>query len=147
MDNMTNKEMESILPEAKKMLQAMREGNLSDYEKKINVATNKAIQSLEELIDDGTLKLDPEQTIKAVEVLSKSKMGIIEAKRKLLETCIKGEVMIKALDQNGKDKGKDSSALLEYLEKNGLNTKLDETGTAPGATASIFESIAKEQEA
>ena len=144
MDNMTNKEMESILPEAKKMLQAMREGNLSEYEQKINKATDKAIQSLEDIIDDGTLKLDPEQTIKAVEVLGKSKIAIIEAKRKLLETCIKGEVMMKALEQD-KNKGKENSALLDYLEKSGLNTKLDEVGTAPGATASIFESIAKEQ--
>ena len=41
------------------------------------------------------------------------------------------------MDKNGKDKT--PSALLDYLERNGLNSNLDNTGTTP--SSSIFEDI------
>jgi len=141
---MNNNELQSILPDLHNMMKAIDNGEFSNYEKKLGQATDKAIEALEEIIDDGTLKLDPEQTVRAVQVLTKSKVDIIEAKRKLVDTCIKGEVLIKSLDQ---EKGKDNktpSALLDYLEKNGLNKNLDNTGTTPTAT-SIFQAIADEQ--
>ena len=61
------------------------------------------------------MALDPEQLVKAVEVLTKAKIGMFDAKRKLLETLLKGEIMIKALD-TPKDVG-NSSVLEEYIAK------------------------------
>lgn len=139
---MNSNELQSILPDLHNMMKAIDNGEFSNYEKKLGQATDKAIEALEEIIDDGTLKLDPEQTVRAVQVLTKSKVDIIEAKRKLVDTCIKGEVLIKSLDQP-KDT-KTPSVLLDYLEKNGLDKKLDSTGTAPVAN-SIFQDIANEQ--
>lgn len=139
---MDNKELESILPSVHTMLDTLNDQDFKDYESKLGKATGKAIKALEEIIDNQTLAMDPEQLVAAVKVLTKAKSDILESKRRLYDTCIRGEVMIKALEQNdNKGKGKDSSALLEYLEKNNLNTKLNEKGTAP---TSVFETIANE---
>ena len=138
---MKNNELQSILPDVHTMLHALENKDFNDYESKLTKVTEKAIGTLESLIDDQTLRLDPEQTVRSVQVLTKAKTDIIEAKRRLIDTCIKGEVMIKALEQP--KGGNESSVLLEYLEKNNLNTDLDKKGTSP---SSIFESIAKQQE-
>lgn len=139
---MDNKELESILPSVHTMLDALNNKDFSDYEKKLDTATAEAIKALQGIITDGTLAMDPEQLVAAVKVLTGAKKDILESKRKLYDTCIRGEVMIKALEQNNdKGKGKDSSILLDYLEKNNLNTALDKTGTAP---KSVFETIADE---
>lgn len=144
---MTNTELESMLPDIKEVLHKMMDSkDFSNYEDTLDTVTKKAISELERIIDDQTLALDPEQLVNAVKVLTKSRTDIIESKRKLLDTCIKGEVMIKALDQNKDKGGKGSSVLLDYLEKNNLNTTLDSTGTSPGANASIFQSIEKNNE-
>jgi hypothetical protein len=120
----------------------MESKEFTDYESKLDDATTNAINALNGIITDGTLAMDPEQMVAAVKVLTKAKTDIIESKRKLLDTCIRGEVMIKALEQD-KNKDKDNnSVLLEYLQKNNLNTDADKTGTNP--TTSIFESIANE---
>ena len=145
MKEMSNKELETVLPDIRNMLKSLEDGSFVDYEKKLNEATNKAIGVLEDVIEDGTLQLDLEQTVNAVSVLTKAKASILESKRKLIETCIKGEVMIKALeDKPGKDK--ESSVLLDYLERNNLDKTLDSTGTAPGSSSSIFESISNQNE-
>ena len=137
-----DKDLEAILPEVTKTMKSVLNGeDFNTYEKTITNVTKKAITALESIIDDETLKLDPEQMVRSVQVLTKAKIDIIEAKRKLLETCVKGEVMIKALEQP-KDKN-ESSVLLDYLEKNKLDTEIDKTGTTP---SSIFESIAEKQE-
>ena len=143
---MTNKELESVLPDIRNILHKMMDsGNFSNYENTLDDVTNKAIGELKRIIEDQTLALDPEQMVAAVKVLTKAKIDIIESKRKLLDTCIKGEVMIKALEQP-KDNKNANSALLDYLEKAGLNTTVDKTGTNPGTTNSIFESIMKNDE-
>lgn len=141
---MDNKELESILPSVHTMLDALNNKDFSDYEKKLDNATAQAIEALQGIITDGTLAMDPEQLVAAVKVLTSAKKDILESKRKLYDTCIRGEVMIKALENNN-DKGKDKnpSVLLDYLERNNLNTNLDQTGTAP---KSIFESIAENEE-
>ena len=136
---MNNNELQSILPDVRNMMHSLDNGEFSNYEKKLTQATDKAIAALEDIIDDGTLKLDPEQTVRAVQVLTKSKTDIIEARRRLLDTCIKGEVLIKSLDMDKNGKDKTPSALLDYLERNGLNSNLDNTGTTP--SSSIFEDI------
>ena len=142
--SMTNNELESILPSVHTMLQALDDKNFTDYQAKLDKATGKAVDALEGIIDDGSLALDPEQLVRAVEVLTKSKVAIFESKRKLLDTCIKGEVMIKALEKDNEKKGgKESSVLLEYLEKNNLNTDIDKTGTS---SVSVFETIAENEE-
>jgi hypothetical protein len=103
---------------------------------------------LSEMIDGEILKMDPEQAVNAVKVLTKARIDLFESKRKLAETIIKGEAMMKALEIQDREKnGKGmNSALLDYLEKNGLNTSLDHNGTAPGSSASIFETIAGNEE-
>ena len=137
--NTSAKELESILPEIRNALNDLQTGEFTSYEYKLAEATAKAISTLEQIIDDGTLALDPEQTINAVSVLTKAKKDIFESKRKLLETCIKGEVMIKALEQ---PKGSnENSALLEYIEKN----KLDKDITDEPRQKSIFETIAEHE--
>jgi len=143
---MTNKELESVLPDVRNILHKMMDsGNFSDYENTLDDVTNKAIGELKRIIEDQSLALDPEQMVAAVKVLTKAKIDIIESKRKLLDTCIKGEVMIKALEQP-KDNKNENSALFEYLERAGLNPTVDKTGTNPGTTASIFESIQNNEE-
>lgn len=143
---LTNKELESMLPDVRTMLHALDDKNFTDYEKKLEEATGKAIDALSGIIEDGTLALDPEQLVAAVKVLTNAKKDIIESRRKLMETCVRGEVMIRALEQQP-DKGKDnSSVLLEYLERAGLNTAIDKTGTNPGTKASIFESISQDND-
>ena len=137
---MTNSELQSMMPDVRNMMKALDSGEFSEYEKKLCNATNKAIDALEEIIDDNTLKLDPEQTVRAVQVLTKSRIDLLDARRKLAETCIKGEVLIKSLEQ---PKDQSSSVLLEYLQKNGLDENLDRTGTSP---SSIFQSIAENEE-
>ena len=140
---MNNKELSTILPDVKKVLDDLNNNDFKNYEDKLSHATDKAIQVLENIIDDGTLGLDPEQTVKAVQVMTKAKVDILESKRRLIETCVKGEVMIKALNQPKENKN-ESSVLLEYLQKNNLNPALDETGTSP-KSSSIFEAIAQNQ--
>ena len=137
--NTSAKELESILPDIRNALNGLQTGEFTDYEDKLTRATSKAMNTLEQIIDDGTLGLDPEQTINAVSVLTKAKKDIFESKRKLLETCIKGEVMIKALEQP--KGGNENSALLEYIEKN----KLDKDTTDEPKQKSIFETIAENE--
>lgn len=137
--NTSAKELESILPDIRNALNGLQTGEFTDYEDKLTRATSKAMTTLEQIIDDGTLALDPEQTINAVSVLTKAKKDIFESKRKLLETCIKGEVMIKALEQP--KGGNENSALLEYIEKN----KLDKDTTDEPKQKSIFETIAENE--
>lgn len=137
---MTNSELESILPDVRGILNKLTESKeFTEYESKLDDATANAIKELNSIITNGTLAMDPEQLVAAVKVLTKAKVDIIESKRKLLDTCIRGEVMIKALEQP-KDNGKGAdSVLLEYLKKNNLNTDVDKTGTNPAT--SIFETI------
>lgn len=137
---MDNKELESILPSVHTMLDALNDQDFKDYESKLGKATGKAINALEEIIDDQTLKMDPEQLVRAVQVLTKAKSDILESKRRLYDTCIKGEVMIKALEQDKNKDKKESSVLLDYLEKSGLNNQIESSNNS----ASVFENIAKE---
>lgn len=137
---MDNKELESILPSVHTMLDALNDQDFKDYESKLGKATGKAINALEEIIDDQTLKMDPEQLVRAVQVLTKAKSDILESKRRLYDTCIKGEVMIKALEQDKNKDKKESSVLLEYLEKSGLKNQIESSNNS----ASVFEDIAKE---
>lgn len=144
---MTNDKMESILPSLKKLAESIDSGNVSQYEKDIEETAQKAVDMLSEMIDEEIFKMDPEQAVVAVKVLTKARIDVFESRRKLVETIIKGEAMMKALELQEKEKnGKGNSALLDYLEKNGLNTSLDNNGTAPGSSASIFETIAGNEE-
>lgn len=137
---MDNKELESILPSIHTMLHALDNQDFNDYEKKLGETTGKAIKALEEIIDNQTLAMDPEQLVNAVKVLTKAKSDILESKRRLYDTCIKGEVMIKALEQDKTKDKKESDVLLEYLKKAGLDDKSE----TPNNSASVFEDIAKE---
>lgn len=137
---MDNKELESILPSVHTMLNALNDQDFKDYESKLGKATGKAINALEEIIDNQTLAMDPEQLVRAVQVLTKAKSDILESKRRLYDTCIKGEVMIKALEQDKSKDKKESSVLLEYLEKSGLKNQIESSN----GSASVFENIAKE---
>lgn len=137
---MDNKELESILPSVHTMLDALNDQDFKDYELKLGKATGKAINALEEIIDNQTLAMDPEQLVNAVKVLTKAKSDILESKRRLYDTCIKGEVMIKALEQDKTKDKKESDVLLEYLKKSGINNQID----GPNNSASVFEDIAKE---
>ena len=138
---MDNKELESILPSVHTMLDALNDQDFKDYESKLGKATGKAINALEEMIDNQTLAMDPEQLVRAVQVLTKAKSDILESKRRLYDTCIKGEVMIKALEQNKNKDKTESNVLLDYLNKTGLNQ--DKEGTS-NAESSVFESISKQ---
>ena len=137
---MDNKELESILPSVHTMLDALNDQDFKDYESKLGKATGKAINALEEIIDNQTLAMDPEQLVRAVQVLTKAKSDILESKRRLYDTCIKGEVMIKALEQDKNKDKKESSVLLEYLEKSGLKNQIESSNNS----SSVFENIAKE---
>lgn len=129
----TVREMSSRLPDFKKELDALNSDSFQEYEKKLNDATNNAIDALNDIIDDGTLKMDPEQLVKAVETLTKARKDISEQKRKLIETIIRGEVMMKALEPK---KDASTSLLEDYLKKEAVD------GTAK--ECSIFQQVSKE---
>ena len=143
---MTNDELKDVLPVVSNILKdVINSKEIHTYEDNLNDATEKAIGALKDIIEDGTLKLDPEQLVNAVKTLTKAKTDMIESKRKLIDTYMRGEVMIKALEQDKNGKGNNAnSVLLEYLEKNGLNKDIDKTGT--NASASVFESIMKDND-
>lgn len=110
-----NQTLGKILPTIKEGFDILSSTSFKEYETKLDKVTGKAISTLENIIDDGTLQLDPEQLVRAVDALTKAKMGIVDSRRKLLETLIKGEVMMKALEPP-KDKN-NSNALDEYFAK------------------------------
>jgi len=111
----SNEELKSILPDIRKEFSVLTSDSFSEYEGKLGKAAAKSIDALQALIDDGTLSMDPEQLVKAVEVLTKSKTSIVDSKRRLIETLIKGEVMMRALEPP-KDV-KSNSVLEDYLLK------------------------------
>lgn len=128
------KTMEKMLPEFKKELDYLNSDSFRDYEKKLSDVTASALDSLDEIIKDDTLKMDPEQLVNAVRVMTTARKDIMESKRRLLETVIKGEVMMRAVD-NDKDKNNNGeSLLLDYMKKNIENN----------STSSIFQQIEQE---
>lgn len=114
-ETLNNQQLADILPDIKKEFALLTSTSFSDYEDKLNKATSKSIEALEGIIEDGTLAMDPEQLVRATDVLTRAKVSIVDAKRKLLETLMKGEVMMKALEPP-KD-SKNSSVLEDYLQR------------------------------
>ena len=133
---MNNDELKNVLPDLQKEFDVLNSDSFQEYEEKLTIATNKAIKSLENIIDDGTLALDPEQLVNAVKALTKAKSDIMDSRRKLTETLIKGQVMLKAL-QPPKNENQDN-VLLEYLKANNLNTEIADT-----SSNSIFGEVEK----
>lgn len=111
-----NETLRNILPDIKKEFDILSSTSFQEYEDKLGKATSKAVDALQDIIDDGTLALDPEQLVRAVDTLTKAKVNIVDSKRKLLETLIKGEVMMKALDPPKKET-ETSSVLDDYLKR------------------------------
>lgn len=126
------KDLETMLPDYVKELNYLHSDSFTEFERKLDQATMKAMTALEGIIDDGTLALDPEQLVRAVQVLTTSKKETMDGKRKLLETVIKGQVMMKALEPKN-DSG--TSLLADYMEK-------QRTITDPGT--SIFQRVNKD---
>ena len=130
-DKLSNDDLRAKLPDFKKELELFASESFTEYEEKLNKVTAKAMNALETIIDDGTLALDPEQLVNSVKVLTKAKTDIYEVRRKLFETVVKGEVMMKALEPaEKKDKG--SSVLEDYFKKTAIDVK---------ASSSVFAQI------
>ncbi len=110
-----NQKLSEVLPNVREQFAALTSTSFIDYEEKLGKATAKAIDALQSIIDDGTLQMDPEQMVAAVKTLTKAKTDIVDSKRKLLETLVKGEVMMKALEPP-KESG-NSSVLEDYLAR------------------------------
>ena len=110
-----NEELSKIIPTIKKEFDVLSSMSFQEYEDRIENVTNDALNSLQQVIVDGTLEQDPEQLVRAVEVLTKAKTNLFDAKRKLLETLIKGEVMIKALEPP--KSANNSSVLEDYMAR------------------------------
>ena len=98
-----NEKLSEILPMLREQYDFINSTSVKEYEHKLSKVTNKALSSLENIIDDGSLSLDPQQLVAAVNVLTKSKADITESKRRLIETLLRGEVMIKALEPKKSD--------------------------------------------
>lgn len=111
----TNEELAKILPNIRKEFDALSSMSFQKYEERVESVTNEALSALQGIISDGTLSQDPEQLVRAVDVLTKAKTNLFDSKRKLLETLIKGEVMIKALEPP-KSAG-NSSVLEDYIAR------------------------------
>lgn len=135
---MDNKELENALPDLIKQLNVFDSKDFREYEEKIDKVASKALDGLQAIIDDGTLQLDPEQMVKAVAAISKAKSDIIDSKRRLLETVVRGQVMLKALEPPKEEKS--DNALLEYLKANNLDQSL-----ANSSNNSIFGEVEKQQ--
>ena len=129
-----NDKLSEILPMLREQFDFINSKSVKDYEDKLAKTTDKALDELYRILDDGSLALDPEQLVAAVKTLSKAKSDVNESKRKLIETLLRGEVMIKALEPK-KGKSEDNSALLEYLEKQGVADKVI------NGTTSIFQQV------
>ena len=93
-----NEELSKVLPNIRKEFEVLSSISFQEYEDRLEKVTNKAVTELESIIDDGSLAQDPEQLVKAVDVLTKAKVSMFDSKRRLLETLIKGEVMVRALE-------------------------------------------------
>lgn len=107
--------VEKMLPEYRKELDYLNSDSFHDYEQKVEKVTKKVLEALESIVDDETLKMDPEQLVNAAKVMTKARTDIMDSKRRLIETVIKGEVMMKALEPKKNDNG--NSALLDYIER------------------------------
>lgn len=127
--------MERMLPEFKKELDYLNSESFTKYEEKLSKVTVSALDALNEIIEDDTLKMDPEQLVSAVRVMTTARKDILESKRRLLETVIRGEVMLKAVEPKGKEGGGDS-LLLDYMKKNIENN----------SKSSIFQQIEQDEE-
>lgn len=130
-------EVEKMLPEYRKELDYLNSDSFHEYEQKVEKVTAKVLGALEEIVDDETLKMDPEQLVNAARAMTKARTDIMDSKRKLIETVIKGEIMIKALDKPKDDKG-GSSALLDYMNRQNLDGK--------SSGSSVFEQIDDQEE-
>jgi len=128
-----NEKLSEILPMLREQYDFINSTSVKEYEDKLSKVTNKALSSLENAIDDGTLALDPEQLVAAVKVLTKSKADITESKRRLIETLLRGEVMIKALEPKKNDNT--NNVLAEYLERQGISENVNSGNT------SIFQQV------
>lgn len=128
-----NEKLSEILPMLREQYDFINSTSVKEYEDKLSKVTNKALSSLENIIDDGTLALDPEQLVAAVKVLTKSKADITESKRRLIETLLRGEVMIKALEPKKNDNT--NNVLAEYLERQGISENVNSGNT------SIFQQV------
>ena len=133
-----NKELSRVLPYVKEAYEILNSGSFQDYEKKLNVVANKAVDSLSDIIEDGTLAMDPEQLVKATDVLNKARVSIMDAKRKFLETLIKGETMERAMEPPKPNKNGENSVLLDYFERNKMVAQ-------EASINSIFEDIEKSE--
>ena len=109
-----NNELAAILPDLRKELNVFNSAHFKNYEELLTKATAKSISELERIIDDGSLALDPEQLVGAVKVLTRAQMDVMDSKRKLFETVVKGEVMMKAIEPPKKDEN--TSALADYIK-------------------------------
>ena len=131
-----NEKLSEILPMLREQFDFINSDSVKKYEEKLSSTTDKALSELSRIIEDGSLALDPEQLVAAVKVLSKAKSDITENKRRLIETLLRGEVMIKALEPNKeKGKGGDTNALMQYLEKQGVADRV------MNGTTSIFQQV------
>lgn len=130
-----NEKLSEILPMLRQQFDFINSPVSKEYEEKLSKVTGESLSELERIISDGTLALDPEQLVNAVKVLTAAKKDITESKRKLLETLLRGEIMMKAIDtpKNQKDDGK-TNALIDYMKRQNLD-KSQTTST------SIFEQV------
>ena len=109
------KELLKMLPVIRREFESLSSVSFQEYEKRIDEVTTGALNSLESIINDGSLALDAENLVKAVDTLTKAKVNMFDSKRKLLETLIKGEVMLKALEPPSDVKN--DSVLNEYIAR------------------------------
>ena len=126
--------MSKMLPEFKKELDYLNSETFIQYEEKLSKVTGNVLDALNEIIDDETLKMDPEQLVNAVRVMTTARKDIMESKRRLLETVIRGEVMMKAIEPN-KGKEGNTSLLEEYMKNKGIENN---------PSSSIFQQIEQE---
>ncbi len=128
-----NEKLSEILPMLREQFDFINSSSVRAYEDKLAKTTDKALNELERIIDDQTLALDPEQLINAVKVLTTSRKDLAESKRRLIDTLLRGEVMIKSIE--GPKKTNEDNVLIEYLKSKGVDTN-----TNAGVT-SIFQQV------
>lgn len=134
--DLNNEQLKNKLPDLKKELDLFNTSSFQEYETKLDRVTAKAMAALEGIVDDGSLAMDPEQLVKSVQVLTKAKTDIYETRRRLVETVVRGEVMMKALEPMKKKEGSSSNSVLDdYLSK---------TKKISGTATSVFTHIENE---
>lgn len=88
---------DSMFPLLVQEWERMNSGTLLKYQLKLEEGCEKAVKMLTDLIDSDQLSLDLEQAVAGFKAMTEAQARLLDSKRKLAETMLKGALMVEAL--------------------------------------------------